>query len=196
MTLGFLLSRLFDPMWVMAVVTILGAYHYGLQGIALWRIAVLVLFVMVAPTLALRILFARMHRSSGWDIRSLKHRPAVIGVLLMFGILNIFLARSYGNEQLMQLFVFYELWLLGFFLVSLIWKMSGHAGAVALAAGLVILWFGIAWWPFLLLVPVVSWARVVTKNHSVGQVIAGSIYSWILLFVARIMYQVSGNSPF
>ncbi|MEK7543275.1 MAG: hypothetical protein AAB557_00240 [Patescibacteria group bacterium] len=184
-----LISRLLDPLWVMTAVSILGAYHYGLHNGALWRIVVLMTVVMVLPQVVLRLLFARANRSSGWDIKSLKHRPLVIGVLLVFGILNIVLAKIFGNQLFMNLFLFYEYWLLGFFLISLIWKMSGHAGGIALATGLVIHWFGWGWWPILTLVPLVAWARVVTKNHTVGQVVAGAVYSWgmIVIFQNRII---------
>ncbi len=182
-SVGLLISRLLDPMWVMAIVTIVGAYRYGLYDERLWRFGWVVMLGIVLPQLLLRIQFSKIHAASGWDIKTLKHRPLVIGVLLMFGILNIFLARIFGNEQLGRLFLFYELWLLGFFLVSLVWKMSGHAGGIALATGLLIQWFGSNWWPILLLVPLMGWARVVTKNHTVGQVVVATLYSWGLLAI-------------
>ena len=170
-------------MWVMGGITIAGAYRYGLRETNFWRFALIVALVMVLPQLILRLIFSQRNQSSGWDIKTLKHRPLVIGVLLIFGILHIILARTYGNEHLMQLFLLYELWLLGFCLVSLIWKMSGHAGGMALATGLMILWYGWTWWPILLLVPLMGWARVVTRDHTVAQVIWGSLYSFVMVLV-------------
>ncbi|MBI5620386.1 hypothetical protein HY949_01250 [Candidatus Gottesmanbacteria bacterium] len=180
-----LISRLLDPMWVMAAISILGAYQYSLHTFALWRIIVFVIVVILLPLLILRICFSKRHEASGWDIKLLKHRPLVIGVLLLFGILYIVLAWTYGNPALGKLFIFYELWLLGFFIISFGWKMSGHAGGVALATGLIILWFGWTWWPILFIVPLLGWARVVTKNHTIGQVVAGALYSWGLLLLVK-----------
>ncbi|MDP1723060.1 MAG: hypothetical protein Q8L37_07795 [Candidatus Gottesmanbacteria bacterium] len=185
-----MVSRLLDPMWVMAAISILGAYRYGLHTFALWRIIVFMIGVMLVPLFILRIYFSKRHQTSGWDIKLLKHRPLVIGVLLLFGALNIVIAWTYGNPALGKLFIFYELWLFGFFFISLAWKMSGHAGGIALATGLIIMWYGWDWWPALLLVPLMGWARVVTKNHTVAQVIAGTVYSWGLLQLGTLVQLV------
>lgn len=183
LTLANLFSLVLDPMWVMGGVTIAGAYRYGLHDGSLWHFAWMVALVMVLPQLILRLTFSKRNQSSGWDIKLLKHRPLAIGVLLIFGILNISVAWTFGNAELGRLFIFYELWLLGFFLVSLVWKMSGHAGGIALAAGLLIHWFGWGWWPILALVPLMGWARVVTRNHTVAQAIWGSLYSLVMVLV-------------
>ncbi len=190
MTVAVIISRLLDPMWVMGAISILGAYRMDLRGDALWRIVLLISFVMIAPLVILRMYFARRKTQSGWDIKTLSHRPMIIGVLLVFGLVNIWLSYIFGNEAFRNLFIFYECWIAGFFLISLFWKISGHAGGLALATGLVILWYGWTWWPILLLIPLIGWARVVSRNHSTAQVIAGAIYSWGFLFVSRVMYQV------
>lgn len=179
MTLAFLVSRILDPMWVVPVVTVLGARRSGLEGDALIRFLLVLVVFMVGIPLVLRLLY----RPSGWDISDRAHRPKAIAVLLVLGILNVLLAWIFGNVFLMMLFVFYELWLMGFFLISLFWKISGHAGAIALATGLILYWYGWRWWPTLLLVPLIGWARVATGNHTVSQVIAGTLYSWVLLRV-------------
>lgn len=86
----------------------------------------------------------------------------------------------------MQLLLFYEIWLFGFLLISLLFKISGHAGSITLATGLLMSWYGFAWWPILLLIPLVGWSRVVTKNHTVAQVVIGIAYSFILLIAYEI----------
>lgn len=65
--------------------------------------------------------------------------------------------------------------------VSLVWKISGHASAISSAAVMVVLMFGPAWWPLLLLVPAVGWSRVVLRDHTVSQVIAGSLFGGIVI---------------
>lgn len=175
-----LVSRLLDPMWVVPVVTILGARRLGLEGDALIRFLLVLVVFMVGIPLVLRLLY----RPSGWDISDRAHRPKAIAVLLLLGFINILIAWVFGNASLAGLFIFYELWLLGFLLISLVWKISGHAGGIALATGLVILWFGWAWWPVLLLIPLMGWARVATKDHTVAQVVAGASYSWLLIVMS------------
>ncbi|MBI4066404.1 hypothetical protein HY411_01665 [Candidatus Gottesmanbacteria bacterium] len=186
-SVGLFISRLLDPMWVVPAVTILGAYESGLHNFTLWRIIVILALVMVAPPLLLRWRFTREKGSSGWDIKNRAHRPKALGAFLVFGLLNVMLAWVFGNPTFGRLFIFYELWLAGFFLISLVWKISGHAGGIALATGLVIQWFGWTWWPVLLLVPWTAWARVVTKNHTVWQVMAGALYSWGLIWLWNLL---------
>lgn len=176
-----LISRILDPMWVMAAVTILGAYQMGVQN------GILLILLMLLPPILLRSWFARQKNASGWDIRDRAHRPKIIFVLLLLGILNTALAWTLGNATLGKLFIFYELWLAGFFIISLFWKISGHAGAVALAAGLVIRWFGWSWWPVLVLIPIMGYARVATNDHTVGQVTGGAAYSMSLMSLMGLM---------
>ena len=54
----------------------------------------------------------------------------------------------------------------GFSLITFFWKISGHAFINALVTGYIIQWFGWSWWPVLLIVPLVSWSRVVRKDHT------------------------------
>jgi len=54
--------------------------------------------------------------------------------------------------------------------------------ALGLATGVVIARYGWSWWPVFLSVPLVGWSRVVTKNHTIAQVIAGTMYSWAIVY--------------
>lgn len=183
MTLSLLVSRLLDPMWVVTAIALMGAYASGLSGTNLIKYFLVTIVFVLLPPLILRWWFTKSKGSSGWDIAKRAERPRALVVLLALGIMNIFIARTYGNAFLGNLFIFFELWIVGYFLISLYYKISGHAGAIALATGLAILWFGWTWWPLLLLVPLMGWARVVTKNHTVAQVVAGSLYSWMLVIL-------------
>ena len=85
--------------------------------------------------------------------------------------------------MMLWLFGLFVVWFLGFFLISLFWKISGHAGSIALATGLIIFWYGWNWWPALSLVLLMGWARVATKDHTVSQVVGGALYSWGLIWL-------------
>jgi membrane-associated phospholipid phosphatase len=65
--------------------------------------------------------------------------------------------------------------------VSPFWKMSGHAAAVSCAAVVLVLMLGAAWAPLLLLVPAVSWSRVVLRAHTPAQVVAGSLFGGVVM---------------
>lgn len=65
--------------------------------------------------------------------------------------------------------------------VSLSWKVSGHAAAVSTAAVSMLLLFGPEWWPLVLVVPAVGWARVVLRAHTPAQVVAGAVFGPLVI---------------
>lgn len=173
MTLAILISRLLDPMWVIPAVTLLQAYPHG------FLFSFVLIIVMLGIPLILRLLYMR---GRNWDISTRADRPKAIAALLILGLINCLIATLWGNPNLTRLFIFYEVWMAGYLVISLFWKISGHAGGMTLATGLIIIWYGWSWWPLLLLIPLMGWARVVSKNHTVAQVFLGTVYSFILLF--------------
>ncbi len=57
--------------------------------------------------------------------------------------------------------------------VNSFWKLSVHNAVATFVAVAVVGSFGWMWWPLLLLPIAVGWSRVVLKDHTIGQVIAG-----------------------
>jgi membrane-associated phospholipid phosphatase len=55
------------------------------------------------------------------------------------------------------------------------WKISAHAAGAAMPLTALISAFGASAWPFAVIVPVVCWARVRSRMHTVAQVCAGAI---------------------
>lgn len=65
--------------------------------------------------------------------------------------------------------------------LSPFWKVSGHATAVAGTATITTLMFG---WPgaiALLLIPAVGWSRLLLKDHSLNQVVAGTVSGVVIV---------------
>lgn len=174
MKFALIVSHILDPLWVIPAMTLLQAYKQGFVFTF-----VVMIFMLVIP-LILRLLYMR---GRNWDISTRADRPKAIMVLLVLGLINCIIAALWGNPSLTKLFVFYEVWMAGYLAISLFFKMSGHAGGIALATGLLIHWYGWTWWPVFFLIPIVGWARVITKNHTTFQVIAGTAYSFFLLFI-------------
>lgn len=174
MKFALIVSRILDPLWVIPAMTLLQAYKQGFVFTF-----VVMIFMLVIP-LILRLLYMR---GRNWDISTRADRPKAIVVLLVLGLINCIIAALWGSQSLSRLFVFYEVWMAGYLAISMVWKISGHAGGITLATCLLISWYGVAWWPVLLLIPLMGWARVVTKSHTITQVIVGGLYSWILLVV-------------
>jgi membrane-associated phospholipid phosphatase len=159
-----IISRVFDPFIMLAVVFIVLLSHSQIFFPA---------FIgMVVVPLALYAIAVQTKFVSDWDLRDRRERPKIIWPLV-------------GIET--SCLILFHLWLLTPILVSIIgfavithfWKISGHAMAAGLATGVCVITYGWVWWPVLLVVPLVGWSRVVRKNHTLLQVIAGALYAWI-----------------
>jgi membrane-associated phospholipid phosphatase len=119
---------------------------------------------------------------SNYDLSDRRERPKVLGVLLALEIINLLILRSMVSAQALAPLLVILLTLIGFTIITFWWKISGHALAAALATGFIVSWYGWAWWPVLLIVPIVGWSRVIRKNHTTLQVIAGALYAWMFVY--------------
>lgn len=110
-----------------------------------------------------------------WDVSDRRQRPKILWTLVIIEGISCYVLKMTAAIPILIV-------LTGFTVITQFWKISGHAMAAALATGILITRFGIAWWPVLLIVPLVSWARVVRRDHTIWQVIAGALYSWVLVY--------------
>ena len=60
-------------------------------------------------------------------------------------------------------------------LVTSRWKISGHGVAIGGITVFAVGIFGREAWPLLLAIPLVAWARVRLKRHTLAQTVAGSL---------------------
>lgn len=179
--LALFISRLFEPMVVVVFLALLAGWRANLAG-ADRRLYALYLSAQVV-LIGLIWVAARRRLKTDWDISERKKRIRPLLILLLIVLGNWFVVRIWHNGELLNFFYLFALWLLGFFFITLRYKISGHVGVVTLAAGLVVTWFGRAWLPVFLTVPLVAWARVRLGKHTVGEVIAGVVYSWGLVWL-------------
>lgn len=172
-----IVSRLLDPFIVFVAIIVAGAMVSGLAGKELIRFVTVSLLTIILPPLILLAAAIKTRIVSNWDITDRKQRILPFGVLVFIFIVDYFIIARYGNPFLARFYIMFLLWFSGFFAITLFFKISGHTGVVALAAGLFIRWFGWGIWPVLILVPLIAWARVAGKKHTLLQVVAGALYS-------------------
>lgn len=181
-----LISKIFEPYLVIVFLVFFGAVHSGLRETALVSFLLFFLSISVLPALGFRLWLVKT-KGLHWDIPDRKKRIGPLAGLMVLTLIDYFLIVWWQRPVLSNMFQLFVFWVIGFFLVTLFWKISGHAGVAALATGLMISWFGWNWWPVLLIVPLVGWARVKTGNHTVGQVILGALYSWGVLQLVKLV---------
>jgi len=162
------ISRVFDPfamLGILFIILFVGTSIF-LQAFLLMVVLPLVLFIIAWKTKFV----------SNWDVSDRRQRPKILWTLVLLEIAASVVLHTAGTIPIIVA-------LIGFAVITHFWKMSGHAMGTALATGYIVAKFGFVWWPVLLVVPAVAWARIVRKDHTVAQVIAGAAYSWLLLVV-------------
>jgi hypothetical protein len=175
-------SRIFDPFVVLPAVVIYSIFRSNLQSGPQLEFLVIVLGVMVIPPVLILYWAIRTKRIKNWDISDRSQRPEALITLFFLGLVNILIVRQFGDRNLVNLFILFELWLAGFMTITFLWKISGHASIAALAAGILLIMNGYSWWPVLLIVPFISVVRVLRHDHTPAQVTVGALYSFILIY--------------
>jgi membrane-associated phospholipid phosphatase len=139
------------------------------------------MFVCILP-LAYVLVLIKLGRVTDHHVSDRRQRPALLLLALisvLAGLVVLQVIKGPVSVSLMTIALIGGIAVLA--VVSAFWKMSGHASAVAAAAVIVVLMFGPAWLPLLVIVPAVGWSRVVLRAHTLGQVIAGSLFGGIVI---------------
>lgn len=163
-----IISHIFNPFFVLIPIFIILTYQssYGMLAFIYMALVPLVFYFGAWKTKYISDLF----------ITDRRERPKMLWPLVVLEASGILIFQLWNALPILAAII-------GFAIITHVWKISGHAMAAALATGTLVAHFGVAWWPGLLVVPVVAWARVIRRDHTLAQVIAGALYSWTVLFI-------------
>jgi len=182
-------SILFDSSVLsLGVFPLVGWTAAGWRGIG-W--AVVALLILTGIPLVYIQVGMRRGWVSDWELTRRGERPRFIAVSFASDVLAL-LVLGWGNAPhiLWVLALVYAGLGLTMFTISSMWKISLHMVGVSGFSTLLVFVFGAgAWWTFLSL-PLVAWARLERKKHTLAQLIAGAvdgilITAGILLLTAR-----------
>lgn len=162
------------PITVGLLLLLSPAMEPGFPG-TVWFGAVAVLFVCVLP-LAAVVVLVRLGKVTDHHVSDRKQRAPVLAmstVSLLAGLAVLLAINAPYSVIVVVLAIVGGVVVLA--VISLFWKISGHAGAIALTTVITVLILGVPWIPLLLLIPAVGWSRVVLRAHTVAQVVAGAL---------------------
>ena len=176
-----IVSSLFEPMLVVYILALIGGWHAGLSDVML-QMYIGIVTIFVGLVVGLRLYFKRKDKTN-WDISNRKKRFTPLLLLTLCFAVAYYGIRSVGNSVLTSLFLLLLFWHLGFFLLTLKVKLSGHMGILTLAIGQCIAWFGMSMTPLILIIPLLAWSRVKLGRHTIQEVIIGVAYSGVILLL-------------
>lgn len=171
-------------MIVLFVVALFGGIHAGLVGNNL-MFYITYLLAMTGVIWYLRVRSMRSLRTN-WDVSDRPKRVRLLMLLLIFVFLIFLSTFLWGNSGITALFGLFFAWLIGFFLITLRIKISGHMGLLTLGLGMILDWYGLTFLPIAVVLPLVAWSRLVLKRHTTGEVIGGVCYSLVVLYLAHL----------
>jgi hypothetical protein len=169
-----LLSRLLDPVWEIPL-ALLVAIGFAVREGLRWRFVGLLLFIDVVVPMIFFFTMLYNQQIKDWDIQNRLQRIPLYLFAMICHLGGIWLAHELGRDQLVAiLLVFYAVAVI-FFVITLKWKISLHAGVNGVLFTTINLFYDFKYlWLYLLLF-LVMWARVYQKHHTWGQVVAGAL---------------------
>ncbi|MGQ9826552.1 MAG: phosphatase PAP2 family protein [Roseiflexus sp.] len=186
LTLARLLSQIFNPVFVtIAAYVLVGVYVPDKSGLA-WAGGIIA--VQTVPSLLYYLVRLRQGGFSDADVSVRQERNelylfGIVSVLLTSGLLLTFNAP--------RPFLALTVGMLGIgvvcSLINLTWKISMHGAAIGALATLALIYsnvLGIMCW---VCAAAVAWARVRTRNHTPGQVIAGLAVAMVVIALSFLM---------
>jgi len=173
--LARILSTIFNPFLTALALFVILAHVSAKDTFDFWRLLFIsTFFTSIGPMVYVFWLYAS-DRISDLDMSVRREREMVFGAFVVFYLAGAATLWAAHAPRLMIAAM------LGYFASTLIvqyitryWKISTHALGITAPLVALTLLYGRQPLPFLVLVPMVCWARVYLKAHTIMQVIAGA----------------------
>lgn len=186
------ISHIISPHIVGVILTAAIAWQYSDNpGAIMWWLVGLLPLLVVPPLVYLMWL---VHRGQLGDIympdRESRLIPLVVLMLWLVFCMGLMYYLS-APVVLLALVLAATVLTGALGLVTVFWKISFHGAAISAAVTTTMMMAGSSAWPIMLLVPLVGWARVRLKRHTLRQVVYGSLVGALLalFFVQKLLVQ-------
>ena len=188
------ISVLFSPFLVPIVTAVGVVYKHADPQNALYWLAIVVLFVTVLPVLSIAVM-VRLSKVSDLHLQNREERFLPLCCTLISMIVGTVLLHRLGAaREIVWAGIAYITNSVIFSAITPLWKISFHSsvatGCVTVLVMLVNPQFG---WLFLL-VPLISWARVYRKRHTLLQTVVGAVLAVGNTVIVLHIVRLSGQS--
>ena len=178
--LARILSTIFNPfLTALALFVILAHASAGGTLDFWWLLFLSTFFTSIGPMLYVFWLYGT-DRISDLDMSVRHEREAVFGAFVVFYLLGtIVMWLVHAPRLMIAAMAAYTVSTLVVQYITRYWKISTHAIGITAPLAALTLLYGSQTLPFLVLIPMVCWARVYLRAHTVMQVIAGAALATI-----------------
>jgi membrane-associated phospholipid phosphatase len=178
--LARILSTIFNPFLTALALFVILAHASARNTLDFWWLLFLsTFFTSIGPMLYVFWLYGT-DRISDLDMSVRHEREAVFGAFVVFYLLGtIVMWLVHAPRLMIAAMAAYTLSTLVVQYITRYWKISTHAIGITAPLVALTLLYGSQTLPFLVLIPMVCWARVYLKAHTVLQVIAGAVLATV-----------------
>jgi hypothetical protein len=180
--LAEIVSRVLDPVWEIPLALVLAVVLVIREGIR-WRFVGLLLFIDGIVPMIFFLTMIYHHQIKDWDIQSRVARIPLYLFTLLCHLGGIWLAHELGRSGLVSVLLVYYAVAIVFFLITLRWKISIHAGVNAVLITTLNMFTNFRYWYLYGLLLLVAWARVYQKHHTPKQVVVGAFLGGLIVGV-------------
>lgn len=170
------ISHVVSPHIVGVVLTSAIALRYGDKPLEILLWLALILPLIVLPPLIYFVWL--VHKGTLKDIYMPQREARLwpLTVLMVWLLICLGLIHYWQVPVIVEIFVLATAVLVGVLgLITLFWKISFHGATITAAVTTTVMLAGYSAWPVIFLVPLVGWARIRLKRHTLRQVIYGSL---------------------
>jgi len=173
--LARILSTVFNPFLTALALFVILAHASARNTFDFWWLLFLsTFFTSLGPMLYVFWLYGT-DRISDLDMSVRHEREAVFGAFVVFYLIGtIVLWLTHAPRMMIAAMAAYTLSTLVVQYITRYWKISTHAIGITAPLVALTLLYGNQTLPFLVLIPMVCWARVYLKAHTLLQVVAGT----------------------
>lgn len=179
--LAKVISEIFEPMVLFLGLILLAGWRAGIRGFSFGAYVLYILAVGGLVAIS-RIKLMRAYRTN-WDLSNRPKRARILLMLLGLSILLFWSMYLWKNAFLISFYELLLLWMLGFVLLTLKIKLSGHMAVLVLTVGILTRWYDMSLWVLGSIIPLLAWSRIQLKRHSVLEVCVGTVYSLVVLVI-------------
>lgn len=190
--LAELISNLTNPALILVVslAIIASRYTQSTQQLLVWT--AIGTLILVVPGLLYATVSWRQEKQIDFDLSRREDRVVPL-LLTTLGavIIGYLVADRSGDTNLRLLGNILVMMLVSLTIITLVWKISLHAATLTALVTLIILfrgpYFGVL---YLGIIPV-AWARLVLKQHTAAQLVAGSLIGVATTAVVALLFRAS-----
>lgn len=186
------LSTIFNPFLCVTALFVIVSHAYSSSTQRFWELSLAgMFFYALAPVISVFYLYLS-GRISDFDMSDREERRrAFVSFVVADLAAAIVLTLAHAPVQLVAIAWGYFSATVAIMIITRWWKISTHAFGISGPFAVMFLLFGPAPLPYVLIVPLVWWARVYLRAHTVAQVFGGAVLAVVsTLAVFRLFHLI------